>query len=120
MDKQTDKGYKIAAATSDGIVVNSHFGWATQFYIYQVDKGKAELVEIRKTEHVCQGGYHDDSRLKEQITKLSDCRYVLVSRIGEGAAGQMEAAGIEPIEVPDMLPKAIEKVLLLEKIKHLF
>ena len=120
MADQSDEIYRIAAASSDGIVVNNHFGWATKFYIYQVDKGKAEFVEIRKMEHLCQGGWHDDNRLKEQIENLSDCRYVLASKVGENAAGAMERAGIEPVEIPDIIHRAIEKVILLEKIKNIF
>ena len=33
MDKDT---YRVAAASSDGIVVNSHFGKAGLFHIYEV------------------------------------------------------------------------------------
>lgn len=35
MDKDE---YKIAVASSDGIVVNNHFGRAKEFYIYQIDE----------------------------------------------------------------------------------
>ncbi len=58
--------YRIGIASSDGIVVNQHFGRARQFQIVDVeDNGNIHFVEIRKVCPVCDGGTHDDRQLKE-------------------------------------------------------
>ena len=93
MVKETEK---IAVASSDGIVVNRHFGHAGKFYIYEIADDDAKLVETRKVEPVCQGGNHDDRRLSENIDKIGDCKYLLVSKIGYGAAAVAEQRGVIP------------------------
>ena len=41
-------GYRVAAASSDGIVINQHFGRADIFYIYEVTgKGNYRFLETR-------------------------------------------------------------------------
>lgn len=117
MDKKQEK---IAIASSDGIVVNSHFGHANQFYIYEIADDDIKLLEIRKVEPVCQGGNHDDGKLNENMDRLSDCKYLLVSRIGNGAAMIAEQKGIIPYEIPGLIRESIEQLLNYIKIKNLF
>ena len=117
MAKETER---IAVASSDGIVVNSHFGHATQFYIYEVTDDKEKLLEIRKVEPVCQSGNHDDGKLSENIDRIADCNYLLVSRIGYGAAAAAEQKGIVPYEIPGMIGDSIEQLMNYRKIKKLF
>lgn len=117
MDKES---YRIAAASSDGIVVNSHFGRARLFYIYEVESGKARRIEKREAVPVCDGGNHDEERLLENMQRLSDCRYLLVSRIGRGAAQVAESLGIEAYEIPGEIPESIEQLTRYIKIKELF
>lgn len=118
--------YKIAVASSDGIVVNSHFGRAEDFLIYRLeidnenDCWLKEFIELRKVAPVCQGGNHDDNRLQETAKLFSDCKYVLVSRIGQGATFALEGKGITPMELPGMIDESIEKLIVYEKLQSLF
>ncbi|MCH5268987.1 MAG: dinitrogenase iron-molybdenum cofactor biosynthesis protein [Lachnospiraceae bacterium] len=116
-----DGVYKVAVASSDGIVVNQHFGRADTFHIYELDEsGSCRLLESRTVTPVCNGGNHDDRQLRDNIDKLKDCKYVLVSRIGAGAATVMEQSGIIPMELPDMIDEAIRKVITYDQIQNLF
>lgn len=117
MAKKTEK---IAVASSDGIVVNRHFGHATQFYIYEIMEEEKRLLEIRKVQSVCQGGNHDDRKLVETINKIADCNYLLVSRIGYGAATVAEQKGVIPYEIPGLIEESIQQLLNYIKIKKLF
>ena len=117
MDKET---YRIAVASSDGIVVNSHFGRAGTFYIYKVEQQSIQFVEIRKVQPVCDGGNHEDGKLIETIEKLSDCKYLLVSRIGNAAATIAKSHGIDAYEIPDEITKAIEQLIKYIAIEKLF
>lgn len=113
--------YKIAVASSDGIVVNRHFGRADAFYIYEVDEGGGYLLlETRNAAPVCSGGNHDDNELCCNISKLSDCKYVLVSRIGTVAADRAEQAGLIPMELPGTIEESIDRLIAYEKVQNLF
>lgn len=115
------RGYKVAVASSDGIVVNQHFGRADTFYIYVVEEtGKYQLYEKRKVTPVCNGGNHKDDELRGNIMKFRDCKYILVSRIGMGAANIVEQFGIIPMELPGMIQESIEKLITYEQIQNLF
>ena len=88
-------------------MVNNHFGNAKQFYIYQVKDDKQQFVKIRT---VCTSGSHKDKKLMENLQKLSDCRYLLVSRIGTIAANAAESIGIECYEIPGKIEDSIEQL----------
>jgi predicted Fe-Mo cluster-binding NifX family protein len=115
-----DEEVKIAVASSDGIVVNNHFGRAKTFYIYKVKDNNAELIEKRELEPVCEMGNHDEDRLKDNLEKLKDCDYLLVSRIGDGARAAALGAGIESFEIPGIIEKSIDQLIKYIKIQKLF
>ena len=115
-----DQTEKIAVASSDGIVVNSHFGHAAQFCIYEITDDEKKLLEIRKVEPVCDGGNHDEKKLAAALDHISDCQYLLVSKIGYGAAAAAEQRGIHPYEIPGIIDDALQQLLNYRKIKKLF
>ena len=118
MDKDT---YFIAVASSDGIVVNSHFGRADKFYIYKVEnEEEIKLVETREVLPVCEGGNHNEDKLKDNLLKLSDCKYLLVSRIGNGAMVMAESLGIEAYELPGIIEESTNQLIKYVKIQNLF
>ena len=112
---------KIAIASSDGIVVNSHFGRAKDFYIYIMEEdGHIVFLEKRSVEPVCEGGNHDDVRLGKNMSAISDCSYLLVSRIGNGAAFIAESFGIDCYEIPGIIEESVEQLVKFIKLKQLF
>ncbi len=115
-----DNSYKIAVASSDGIVVNQHFGHADKFLIFEVNGSDYNFTEIRTVEPVCSYGNHDGRKLTENLQKIQDCKYLLVSRIGAGASTQAERLGITPIELPNIIEESIRKVISFEQIQNLF
>lgn len=118
MDKEK---YLIAVASSDGIIVNNHFGKAGTFYIYEADEAEnIHLVEKRTVPPVCSWGNHDDEKLRENLRILNDCSYLLVSRIGNGAASMAESFGIESYEIPGEIKKSINQLIKYRKVKKLF
>jgi len=111
---------RIAVASSDGVVVNEHFGRAREFYIYQIRDEELTLIETRQVTPVCDVGNHDELRLKENLEKLADCDYLLVSRIGEGARSKASDMGIEAYEIPGCIDASIEQLIKYIKIQKLF
>ncbi len=115
-----DNSYKIAVASSDGIVVSQHFGHADKFIIFEVNGSDYNFTEIRTVEPVCSYGNHDDRKLLENMRKIQDCKYLIVSRIGTGASTQAEQLEITPMELSDMIEESVRKVISFEQIQNLF
>jgi predicted Fe-Mo cluster-binding NifX family protein len=112
--------YRVGIATTDGLVVNQHFGRAESFLIADVDEqAKIEVIEQRFLQPVCEGGEHDENRLEENILKLSDCQYILVSRIGEGARYQLEKKNIAAYEIPGLIEDAVKKLTAYIEIQNM-
>ena len=109
-----------ALASSDGIVVNSHFGRAEKFYIYDIGGRSPIFLEVREVSPVCEGGNHDDRKLEENIRLIADCRYLIVTRIGDRAYELAERSGIEAYEIGDFFEDAIERLKRFIKLRELF
>ncbi len=104
--------YKIAVASSDGKVVNQHFGRAETFYIGEVNDNRLfQFLEERRTKAICMGGEHEAGALNTTAESLSDCRYVLVSQIGPGAEYVLNQKGITVFTVRDYIDNAIHKLM---------
>ena len=116
-----DDSFKIAVASSDGVVVNKHFGKSKVFLIYEADEdGNVHLEEERHVTPVCEGGEHDEDRLDQNLLELSDCRYLLVARIGSEAYLHAERYGIQSYELPGLIEESIDKLIKFIKIQNLF
>lgn len=119
-NQSEDKLYKVAVASTDGIVINQHFGRADTFYIYEVaETGNYRFLETRIVTPICNGGNHNKEKLCSNIRKFKDCKYILVSRIGMGAANVMEQSGIVPMELPGMIEESIGKLITYEQLQIL-
>jgi predicted Fe-Mo cluster-binding NifX family protein len=113
---------KIAVASTDGKLVNQHFGRADVFYILDVDEETAEftLSEKRNVVPVCNRGDHEDGELKKNLESLSDCRYILVSRAGMRACSEAEALGIEIVDIPGIISDSVAELVKYIKVQNLF
>ncbi|TXR53019.1 nitrogenase cofactor biosynthesis protein NifB [Reinekea thalattae] len=88
---------RIAVASSSGELIDTHFGHATEFRIFDVSENNVTLVETRDVEQYCHGMSHcDDQPLAKHIQSLNDCQQVLCARIGIEPWQQLEKAGISP------------------------
>ncbi len=107
--------FRIAAASTDGKVVNEHFGKAETFYIYDVtDEGTQHLAETRSTQPACQQGGHTEGGLAAVVALLTDCRYVLVSQIGPGAEAALARRNVSAFSVTNFIDEAINKVFIYD------
>ena len=113
--------YRVAVASSDGETVNQHYGRAEKFFIYFVDDEEGyDVCEEREVPPVCMGGSHVKSAMDESVRRFADCRYVVASRIGAGAAQALTAAGIVGMELPGSIEEAIVKVWKYNRVQGLF
>ena len=119
--------YKVAAASSDGQMIDSHFGHADHFYIYEVDEETGNFTEIenRDVNAACGGGEcggvankkvaPDSDPMDTMTEKLSDVEYVLCARIGPHAIHALSKRGIRAYDIVLSVEEAIAKINAFRK-----
>ena len=89
---------------------------------YNADS-KTFILETRNSSYlmkISKFGNHNEEKLCSNIRIFKDCRYIIVSRIGKGAANKMEQYGITPMELPGMMEESLGKLITYEQLQHLF
>ena len=103
-------GWRVAAASIDGILVTEHFGRSKWFYIVDIQPdGTFVLGERRRVTPLCESGH---TAMASTVQTLADCIAVLVAKIGPSARKQLELAGISVFEEPATLEEAAQKLAL--------
>lgn len=89
---------KVAFATTDGVHVDEHFGWAARFDVYEVSPAGFRLADSR-----CVGsiGRDEDGKVEARVAAVQDCAIVCVTSIGPTAAARVVRARIHPVRVKD-------------------
>ncbi|MFN3398351.1 MAG: NifB/NifX family molybdenum-iron cluster-binding protein [Sulfurimicrobium sp.] len=88
----------VAVATKGSGRINQHFGHAGEFQIYELSAEGAKFVGHRRVDHYCEGGYGEEEVLETVISAINDCAAVFVAKIGRCPKGDLEKAGIEPVD----------------------
>lgn len=103
---------RVAIASSGGRAVDTHFGHADRFEIYELGDSGFAFVETRKARPACSGGgRHDETAFDETLAALSDCEAIFVSVIGYGAASYLIGEGKRVFETPyAAIDELLEKV----------
>lgn len=108
--------YLVAVSSGDGVMVHQHFGHTEEFQILRVvDNERYEFAEHRPVAPACHSGDHDDNHLAQTAELLSDCKYVLSSKIGRGAQTVLQSKGITPLEIAHFIDYAMEKIMLYDQ-----
>jgi len=107
------KTYRIAAASTDGKVINEHFGRAASFLIYDIDAAGFSFVEKREIIKPlcgsCADGHNDDS-LSASVEALADCAAVVAERIGPTGRRALALNNISVFEQPDKIDNVLTKL----------
>ena len=103
--------YKIAFASSDGKIVNQHFGRAKKFVIFRIKNNSAEFLELRVNEISCNGFEYLDEAMNKSVELISDCKVIYVSRIGYGALKVLEDKNIIVVQAPFFISDIIGNIL---------
>ena len=106
---QAEKPMLFAVATRTGAVVDTHFGQANEFYIYEGDESNVRFVETRNVKKYCNGPQCDDKgdRWESVIHAVSDCDAVLALRIGPAPERLLKENGIEAIATYERVETAV-------------
>ncbi len=70
------KKLKLAIASSDGKVINQHFGKARKFIVIESDGENIKVLDVRKNKPACgslEYGGHEDNVPDKSISLIGDC-----------------------------------------------
>lgn len=104
-------GWRVAAASTDGKVINAHFGRSDAFYIIDISQdGTYSFIEKRIVDPLCVGHEHTDDAMAVRISALQDCNAVLVAMIGPTAKRALEISGIAVFEQPGIIETTLSRL----------
>jgi nitrogen fixation protein NifX len=102
---------KIAFTTTDGTLIDQHFGQCESFQIWEVGPDQASFLESVTTEA---HGSDEEDRITARAKILSDCAIVYTMQVGGPAAAKLVALKIHPmktnteVSLPDTVVKLQE------------
>ena len=94
------------------MLVDQHFGQASEFYIYESDGEKARFLERRSVAKYCQGSEvceEKTERMDRLLDTIKDCGSVLALRIGDSPQQRLKEMGIRVIATYDRIEDAVNK-----------
>jgi predicted Fe-Mo cluster-binding NifX family protein len=100
---------RIAAASSDGKVINRHFGRTERFFVLDMDGEDMHFVEERSVQPLCNNFEHSNEAMQNVIERLSDCDGVFAAKVGSGAANALFAAGIRVFEATGVISDVLRE-----------
>jgi nitrogen fixation protein NifX len=86
---------KIAFTTTDGTMIDQHFGQCESFQIWEIGPDQASFLESVSTE---EHGSDEEDRITARAKILSDCAIVYTMQIGGPAAAKLVAQKIHPMK----------------------
>lgn len=97
---------KVAFATSDGIHINDHFGWAKQFALYDVDADGSNFIKMIEC---AEEPEEEKEKLSYKIGAIREADIMYCSQIGPTASKMVLAGRIHPIRSSEL--ETIEEAL---------
>lgn len=86
---------KVAFTTTDGTMIDQHFGQCESFQIWEIGPDQAGFVESVTTEA---HGSDEEDRIAARAKLLADCAIVYTMQIGGPAAAKLVAQKIHPMK----------------------
>ncbi len=89
---------RVAIASSDGRIVDEHFGSTLQFVIVETNGHVTRFLETRANAPPCGDGRHAPGQLEQSVALLADCNVLLAVRAGPPAVALLERQGTSVIQ----------------------
>jgi predicted Fe-Mo cluster-binding NifX family protein len=112
---------RLAVATSNGERVDQHFSRSQFFDIYDVEKDSWTFVEHRPNP-ASSCGCHDEhggTAFDAILEFLSDCRFVVAQRIGNGALSYLIDRGVRAAQIDDTVENALRTLVTSGKLSRI-
>lgn len=100
---------KVAFTSSDGEMIDQHFGQCRQFHIWEIEPESARFSEVLSVE---ESGEDEEDRIASRAELLRGCTIVYTLQIGGPAAAKLVANRIHPMKtaVPVPLAETVERL----------
>lgn len=114
----------FAVSSKSGVLVDQHFGHASDFYIYEYKNNNIRFKERRSVSKYCDGsdgcdgmgGGKREGKIEAILDAVKDCKGVLAMRIGESPKQKLKENGIETFttydRIEDAVRQAVDKILV--------
>ncbi|MHC1685407.1 MAG: nitrogenase cofactor biosynthesis protein NifB [Clostridiaceae bacterium] len=113
-EKPEVKPVRFAVASKSGINIDTHFGHASEFYIYDLINGEVYFTEKRSVEKYC-NGKEDCDTTEDKFAKIfktiEDCNDVLVLRVGPEPMRKLEEKNIKVHQLFSEIKEGIRSVI---------
>lgn len=96
----------IAVASTDGEMVNEHFGRADRFWVFEIEESKKTLLMVRNVQPLSTGDANhafDPQRMAIVWEAVKDCERVYCTKIGDRPREELEKLGITPVVYNDAI-----------------
>ena len=114
--EDNEKGLKFAVASKSGIIVDSHFGHADEFHIYEYKKEEVLYRGKRKVDKYCNGIDMCDEEIDkfERILRvINDCDGIICIRVGDEPSRKLKAIGKEVFMTCERIEDAVSSAAKL-------
>ncbi|UYO41912.1 dinitrogenase iron-molybdenum cofactor biosynthesis protein [Rhodopseudomonas palustris] len=104
---------KVAIATGNGVGVTEHFGYATDFQIWDVSTSTPRLLETRRNIPGCgadRSATQQRDPLDVSVDLVADCRAVVVAKIGECGVNRLAELNILAFETDDTVDSVVREL----------
>lgn len=105
------KGLRFAAVSKGGMLVDQHFGHATDLYIYDYLNNEVQFKEKRTIGKYCTDAEdcgENEDKIGQILHELDDCDGVITMRIGEGPSQRLEKKGIRVFSTYNRIEDAVK------------
>jgi predicted Fe-Mo cluster-binding NifX family protein len=102
---------RVAVSSETGRLVDSHFGKANTFMIYEVSDAEIKHIEDREIDEEWEMG-GGAPKSAGRVKAISDCDAVVTSRIGVHAQDSLKEHGVLGVEYPYQIDKGLKYALL--------
>jgi MoaA/NifB/PqqE/SkfB family radical SAM enzyme len=104
---------RFAVASKSGVLIDQHFGRATEFYIYESNGETTRFIEKRAVKNYCDGPEACPGgkkvNMESILSAVSDCDGVLALRTGDAPSKRLAGSGIRVISTYDRIEDAVLK-----------
>ena len=114
-EEKAETALHLAVATKSGILVDQHFGHATEFDIYEFRDNSVIWKEQRVVEKYCGGPEEcedQESKLDRIQRTISDCSAVIVMRVGDQPREKLEKRGIRVFTDCDQIETCVRNAVV--------
>jgi predicted Fe-Mo cluster-binding NifX family protein len=107
---------RVAIGTHTGARVSEHFGYATRFEIWEVTPDGSRYLETRNNKPACNADISERAAemMDASVATVSDCRAVVVARLGECALTRLTKLGILAFETEDPIGETLRQLSAFE------